>query len=102
MASSLSRAEPEKRLCSAVERMDSSCSVVSECCRVTAPVAMATSEPCAPWLLEEAMMRSSCSSVASTRFHEAPSSPPRQWAILKSDLSACTFLAESVVKGSGS
>ena len=42
-----------------------------------------------------------CSSVARTRFHEAPSSPPRQCAMLKSDLSACTGLGVGVGVGVG-
>ena len=41
-------------------------------------VAKAASEPCAPWLLEEAMMRSSCSRVSRTSGQEVPSRPPMQ------------------------
>ena len=72
-------------------------------CVGTVAVASSTARmPPAAVVLLEAMMRSSCSSELRMRFHEAPSSPPMQCAMLKTALSACTFLAESRVCGSGS
>mmetsp|Transcript_38183 Transcript_38183/g.94941 ORF Transcript_38183/g.94941 Transcript_38183/m.94941 type:complete len:206 (+) Transcript_38183:1388-2005(+) len=99
IASSSRRAEPEKRLSSAVERIFNSLVVPSG-----PPTAVASSTARAEEavVFEEAMIRSSCSKVCRMRFHASSSSPPMQCAMLNTALSACTFFAERVVLGSGS